>query len=332
MSLSIFSFEYLRDLRSAFARRGKRVLVLICLFLMILILGMRLLWSIFFFENFQVMAVKTLSSETAVLGIGSSRMFYGIDPRKMPGSYVSLAANYLDMKGAERLWKKFSEDLPALKLVFIELSVSTLFYDMEVLAPQALQPLGLDIFPEASDFLFRPDHAFRLLLSPIYRWRMTPDFLASYFETMSDVDEPHNEIPGFIPSKLILTQPQLFAERKVAQTREHMANFGTGIFQRNLDSAKRLAQALQHRGVRTVFLRFPMDKHVWPVFEQEWSNKVQSAFIDIKSDVVNATFIDLSHSPEFLSDEFRDPDHLNAKGALRYTNLVAPIASAELTR
>ena len=331
MNLSIFSFEYLRDLSSAFGARKKSFIALLCLFLVILFLGMKLLWSIFFFENFQVMAVRTLSSETKVLGIGSSRMFYGIDPRQMPDSYVSLAANYLDMKGAERIWHKFSDDLPALKLVFIELSVSTLFYDMEVLAPQALQPLGLDIFPEASDFLFRPDHAIRLLLSPIYRWRLTPDFLESHFETKTDLDEPHNAIAGFIPSKLKLTQPQLFAERKVAQTREHMEHFGPGIFERNLDAAKRLALALQQRGVKTVFLRFPMDKHVWPVFEQDWSRKVQAAFIDIKANAPHATFLDLSHSPDFLSDEFRDPDHLNAKGALRYTDLVAPVAKAELS-
>jgi hypothetical protein len=332
MNLSIFSFEYFKDLSSAFAARKMRVVAILCLFLLILIFGMRLLWSIFFFENFQVLAVRALSNETKVLGIGSSRMFYGVDPRNMPGSYVSLAANYLDMIGAERIWSKFSDDVPAVKLVFIELSVSTLFYDMEALAPQALQPLGLDIFPEVHDFFYRPDHAVRLLLSPIYRWRLTPDFLEAHLETKTDLDEPHDKIPGFIPSTLKLTQPQMFAERKVAQTREHMEHFGASIFQRNLDAAERLAQALQKRGIKTVFLRFPMEKHVWPFFEKEWSNKVQSAFAEIKSHTPDVSFIDLSHSPDFPSDEFRDPDHLNAKGALRFTGLIAPVANSSLNR
>ncbi len=330
MNSSIFSFDYLRDLLSAFDARKKRAFVLALLFLLILVLGMGLLWSIFFFENFQIKAVRSLTSETKAIGIGSSRMFYGVDPRQMPGSYVSLAANYLDMNGAERIWSKFSADLPALQVVFIELCVSTLFYDMEVLAPQALQPLGLDIFPEAKDLLFRPDRAVRLLLSPIFRWRLTPEFLDSHNEVKQDKDEPHDEVPGFIPSKMKLTQPQLFAERKVAETREHIELFGPGVFDRNLRAAKRLALALKLRGIKTIFLRFPLEKHVWPVFEQQWSQKVQAAFQEIQSEVPDVTFIDLSHSPDFLSEEFRDPDHLNAKGALRYTDLIAPKAKAEL--
>ena len=332
MNSSIFSFEYLRELLSSFGGRKKRLLVLVLLFLLILLLGMWLLWSVFFFENFQVKAVRTLSSETKALGIGSSRMFYGVDPRQMPGSYVSLAANYLDMNGAERIWKKFSSELPALRIVFIELSVSTLFYDMDVLAPQALQPLGLDIFPEAKDLLMRPDHAVRLLLSPIFRWRLTPESLASLNEIKQDKYEPHDQVAGFIPSKMKLTQPQLFAERKVDQTREHLKNFGSGVFDRNLSAAKHLAVALKQRDIKTVFLRFPMDRHVWPVFEQEWSKKVHSAFSAINLEVPDVTFVDLSHSTDFLSEEFRDPDHLNAQGAIRFTDLIAPIASVELVR
>ena len=102
------------------------------------------------------------------------------------------------------------------------------------------------------------------------------------------------------------------------------------MFDRNLLAAKRLAIALKKRGIKTVFLRFPMDRHVWPVFDQEWSRKVQTAFVAIQLEVPEVTFLDLSHSPNFLSEEFRDPDHLNAKGALRYTDLIAPIAKAEL--
>jgi hypothetical protein len=329
MNLSIFSFDFLRELQSSLRVRKRKVVVLLCLFLAVLLLGMRLLWSVFFFENFQVMAVRSLSADTKAMGIGSSRMFYGVDPRLLSGSYVSLAANYLDMVGAERLWNKFSATVPDLQIVFIELSVSTLFYDMSILAPQALQPLGLDIFPEVDDFQ-RPDHAIRLLLSPIFRWRLTPSALNSFKEQKRDIDEPVDLVPGFIPSRLKLSQPQLFAERKVAQTREHLLLFHPGIFEKNLNAAKRLAASLEKRRIKTVFLRFPMERHVWPVFEQQWNDNVQSAFLAVKNEVKGVTFLDLSQSPDFPSEEFRDPDHLNAEGAQRYSQLIAPLIRAEL--
>jgi len=330
MNLSIFSFDYLRDLQAAFRTMKTRAIVILCLFALILFLGMRMLWSFFFFENFQVMAVRSLSNETKAIGIGSSRMFYGVDPRAMPGSYVSLAANFLDMNGAERIWNKYSEQTPALRIVFIELSVSTLFYDMQVLAPQALQPLGLDISPEANDFLFRPDHALRLLLSPIFRWRFTPDFIESYNASLKDEDEQYAAVAGFIPSKMKLSQHQLFAERKVDQTRQHLEQFQSGVFERNLNAAKRMATDLEEKRIKVVFLRFPMDRHVWPVFERKWSESVSAAFLEIKSVAKEATFLDFSHNQDFPSDEFRDPDHLNSVGAMRFSALIAPIVRAEL--
>jgi len=330
MNFYIFNFDYLHDLRSSLGSRKHRVVVLLLLFIVILLLAMQLLRTIFFFENFQVLAVRSLTNETKSIGIGSSRMFYGIDPRRMPGSYVSIAANYLDMTGAERIWSKFSKDIPAVQVVFIELSVSTLFYDMEVLSPQALQPLGLDVLPEPADIVLRPDHALRLLLSPVFLWRLTPDFLASYREVRQDVDEPMDEVPGFIPSKVRIAQPQLFAERKVAQTREHLEQFSSEVFVRNLNAAKRLAIDLQMRDIKTVFLRFPMESHVWPVFEKQWNEKVHAAFQEIKVEAKDAIFFDFSHNSEFLIEEFRDPDHLNEVGAQRFSGLVASILSTEL--
>jgi hypothetical protein len=323
MSSFIFSSEYLNALRSAWRHGRSRLIPLGLLFLLLLGAGMGLLHAVFHFDNFQVQAVKALGPDTRIVGIGSSRMFFGIDPRRMPGGYMSLAANYLDMSGAERIWLEHAAKMPHVKLAVIEFGMSTLYYDMQVLSPQALQPLGLDVTPIPADFVLRFDQAVRMLLAPIFRWRLTPGFYR-YARRMSyDPDEPMDQVAGHVPSKLRLAQPELYAERKVAQTREHLTRFKDDTFERNFQALLRLLNALDAKGIQVLFVRFPKERHVWPLYDPAWDQNVKDAYAAVWGAGSKRAFFDLSRDPQYATGDFRDPDHLNHAGSQKLSAYLA---------
>lgn len=321
--MSIFSSEYLTALRFACRHGRSRLITIGSLFLLVLGAGMGLLHAVFHFDNFQVQAVKALGPDTQIVGIGSSRMFFGIDPRRMPPGYMSLAANYLDMTGAERIWYEHAAKMPNVKIAVIEFGMATLYYDMQVLSPQALQPLGLDVMPAPEDFVFRFDQAVRMLLAPIFRWRLTPNFYR-YARSMSfDPDEPMDQVAGHVPSRIRLAQPELYAERKVAQTREHLTRFKGDTFERNFQALLRLLSALDAKGIQVLFVRFPKERHVWPLYEQVWDQNVKDAYAAVWGAGSKRAFFDLSRDPRFETGEFRDPDHLNQAGAQKLSAYLA---------
>lgn len=323
MSLFIFSFDYLRNLQAAWNPGKNRILVVAFLFVVICLGSLSLLRSVFYFDNFQVMAVNTLSPATRVIGLGSSRMFFDIDPRMMPGQYVSLATNYLDMSGASRLWQLHSDRLPGVRQVFIEFGLSTLYYDMYELSPQALQPLGLDVRPAWSDVLRRPDYAIRLLLAPVFRWRLTPAFLETQQRLQNEKEEPLGEVAGFVPSKVKLVLPDIYAERKVAQTREHLKLFVPSVFSSNMAALIHLVRDLKSKGIRVVLIRFPKEEHVWPVYDPDWNKKVNEAYLALTGAVGATEFMDFSRDLRFVLADFRDPDHLNQDGARRLSGILS---------
>lgn len=323
MSSSIFNFDFLKDLLEVWRAGKRRMIGMAVLLASLTVAGMVLLHSVFYYENFQVKAVYALGPQTRALGIGSSRMFFGVDPRAMPDGYMSLAANYLDMVGAERLWSKYEERLTGVKLVFLEFDMATLYYDMKELAPQALQPLGLDLVPEPQDLLLHPDQSIRQLLGPIFRWRLTPQFYENAQRDDHDPEEPQGLVAGFVPSKIRLTQAPFYAERKVEQTREHLRRFSTDLFERNFKALTTLLKRLDQKGIEVIFVRFPMDRHTWPVYESEWDRNVQEAYTAVWGSVGKRDFLDLSRDPRFETREFRDPDHLNVDGARRMTAILA---------
>lgn len=323
MNLSIFSSEFLNGLRAALRFGKSRIAVMVMLFTALLFGGMGVLHLVFHFENFQVQAVKALGPQTSVVGIGSSRMFFGVDPRRMPKGYMTLAANYLDMSGALRIWREHEAKMPAVRLVVLEFGISTLYYDMEVLSPQALQPLGLDVMPEPMDFVLRFDHAVRLLLAPIFRWRLTP-FFYNYARKMSfDPDEPMNEVAGHVPSKVRLAQPALFAQRKVDQTKEHLARFSGAVFQKNFNALLALLNRLDDKGIKVIFVRFPKERHVWTHYDPEWDQNVRDAYAAVWGAGGKREFFDLSRDSQFETGDFRDPDHLNREGAQKLSAYLA---------
>src|SRR5690606_13881084 len=118
-------------------------------------------------------------------------------------------------------------------------------------------------------------------------------------------------------SKIRMPQAKFYAERKVEQTREHLGRFSPSVFEHNFKALTSLLRTLDQKGITAIFVRFPMEKHTWPVYDAVWDQNVKDAYAAVRNGVGRRELFDHSRDFRFETPEFRDPDHLNEDGARR---------------
>lgn len=296
----------------------------VCLALVLLLCN-ALLVAVFHRRGFQALAVESLTTETKLLALGSSRVIFGFDPRAYPVPSVGLAANYLDLKQAARLYAVHAAKLSGLRVVLIEFDTATLRYDTDAMNPYGLADLGLSTLPTADDWLKSPNRALHKLLAPVFNWRLTPAFYALEARTADGI-EPVAAVPGHIPSPVSLAFPDFYAENELRSTKAELAAAPASIFEANLASAAILVQALRARGVRPVLLRFPHEPSLRAIYPPQWQDFVARAYAELNRRVGGEALVfwDLSDDARFLTQHFRDPDHLNQAGATLLGELLKP--------
>jgi hypothetical protein len=315
-------------------KRARAALVLASLAATV-VLGLTLLKALFYERNFQRLAVEALSPETEVLALGSSRVFYGVNPALYPRKTVSLAGNYLDCRAAMELWELHAARVPNVRLVVLELDLVSLALDARVLAPEALYPLGIAGWPTLADALASPDKALRRLLLPIFRWRLTPAYVDKHERIMHSPHEPQTTVAGHVPSDLVVGAPAFYAERKVRQGEEILAKFGEETKRTNAAALLELARAVARRGARLALLRFPLAPDLRTVYPEAWHREVARAEADLAQrlaaeGLARPVYWDLTLDERFTTPEFRDPDHLNSHGAAELARVLAPLLEGAL--
>src|SRR5687768_9189892 len=79
--------------------------------------------------TWQSMAVAALSVDVEIVVLGSSRVHFGVDPRRYGRPLVGLPANYLNAVGMQALWERYESKVPAVQAVVLEMDAVTLLYD-----------------------------------------------------------------------------------------------------------------------------------------------------------------------------------------------------------
>lgn len=290
-----------------------------------------LLTKVFHRPNWKTMAVAALSPSTRTLFMGSSTFYFGLDPRLYPDS-VNLSTNYASCRVMQDLWHAHAAKVPGVRLVVLEMNLSTFFYDTAHLDVNGLADVGLDTAPRLADFRADFDAATHRMLRPIFAWRLTPYFFEEFAYRMADDGEPKHLVPGYIPSSLKLAIPAAYAEREVEKAKKHLEGFGRMHYGENVAACASLVRQLMEKGIKVTFLRMPRDAELRKVYPSAWDAQVEGAYGDlaarIKPRVVpvqdDRAFADLT------SEHFRDPDHLNAEGAQRLATHLSPLLTSLL--
>ncbi len=93
---------------------------------------------------------------------------------------------------------------------------------------------------------------------------------------------------------------------------------------RNLEALIRLLRFLRERDLQVVLIRFPHHRGYWENRPPSWDAAYQRALDRVWQEFGRDAFPfwDFERVPVFSDEEFRDGDHLNAKGSERFSAIV----------
>jgi len=286
--------------------------------------SLRLLEVIYQRPNWATMAVASLGDTTEILAMGSSRIFFGLDPRVMQRPTSNLSVNYLDAQSMRQLWRQYAARLPNAKTVIAELCVVNLKFETLKINPAGLKDLGIAITPGPADFVTSFDSAVRRLLLPIFLWRLTPHFYRESRYSGAENLEPTAVVPGFVPSRVRMAYPEAFAKRRVAYFQHEMQAFRADIVDANIVAYRDLIATLNAAGKRVVLVRFPIYQPVYQYYPADWNAQIDRALAELRQDpALTFEFWDEHAYQGINAEEFRDPEHLNAAGAAKFTKYLA---------
>lgn len=276
--------------------------------------------------NFQSMAVEALGPGTETLVVGSSRVFFGVEPSRYGTGLMNLAADYLDLSTAEELWQLHRVRVPHLKELVLEFGLATLRYDTRTLEPYACYHLGLTGRPPFQMFQEDFNAAVHRWLSVFFKWRLTPLYWHLQQEMRASTLEPLAAEAGFIPTGVEYQASPRLVQRRLEKTAQQLAAQSPAVYDRNLKSAKNVIASANATGVNVVLLRFPKSPDVRRLYLAEWDQVVAAAIASLRDDPRNLQFtvVDLSRDERFVAADFRDPDHLNRRGAGHLAELLRP--------
>jgi hypothetical protein len=286
--------------------------------------SLRLLVAVYDRPNWASMGAQALDASTRIVAMGSSRIFFGLDPRQMPRATVNLSVNYLDGVSMRRLWRQYRDRVPNVDTVIAELCVVNLKFDTMRINPKGLRDLGVDIVPGPRDFLTHFEGAVRRLLLPVFTWRLTPEFYRMNAALDAPGREPMAAVPGFVPTTVRMAFPEDFGRRRVAYFQREMQAFRDDVVAANIDAYKAMIGELNAAGKRVVLIRFPIYQPVYHLYPTDWVAEIDRTLKALRADpTLKFEFWD-EHAYQGVTPElFRDPEHLNAAGAGAFTRYVA---------
>lgn len=282
-------------------------------FALVILGSAELLKYVFDRPNWKTMAVASLTSHPPeIVFLGSSVFYYGVDPRHFTKPTVNLAGSYLSFSAMQELWETHEAKLAQVKTVVLELNHSALSYDTWALAQKDLIDLGLSPTPAPRDFVRSFDASVHRLFWPFFTWRLTPLFYREWLFRLGDAEEPLDAVPGFVPSRLSMGVPDLYAEREVEKAERMLAKVDPAVEAANRAAGRALVAKLQNSGRKVMLARFPQSAALRRIYPAAWTARLDAAAKEF-----GAPVLDLRALAGFEELDFRDPDHLNERGAAK---------------
>ncbi len=327
--MAVFTRERIAGMVSeARAQRG-RLAASGLVFLGILVAAWALLAPWTARENYRTLAVAALSEETRVLVLGTSHVDMGLDPRRIEVPAMNLSADICDFVCLEAVVAGHVDRLPGLELVLLEVDVVSLIYDTFA-TYQGDHRNFLDLAPSIDALReswgrkarLRWDRA--LLYSSwvgpfLARQKFAPrEILRAWREKREGPRQPL--LAGHRSFDKVMTEEN---DGK-AILAIHAEEGSLANVDRNVEALIRTLRFLRERDVGVVLVRFPHHRSYWENRPQSWDATYQRALGRVWREFGRDAFSywDFERIPVFSDDEFRDGDHLNAKGSERFSAVV----------
>jgi len=249
--------------------------------------------------------LKVHTSEIAVLFLGSSHAFYGINPavvkeKSFNAAYVSQS---LDLD--DDILEKYDSNWKRLKFIVVPISYFSLYSSLR-----------------------HNDESWRLKNYEIYCGIEATDDVFSHFEIFGQFEQNMDKLYlYYIKKNSLLTSSYLgWGEHKTTMGKAAFLNSGTiaakrhtGIneeyFAKNKAVLERIISFAKQRNIQVLFYTPPAYKTYFEHLDVKQLNQTVHLMADLAAHRNNVTYVNLLKDNSFDISDFHDADHLNKSGA-----------------
>jgi hypothetical protein len=261
--------------------------------------------------------LRVLANEVDTLILGSSETYYGISAHELSGTAFNLANWSQSLYFDYELSKRVVPELPKLKRVIVLVNYMSLYYELYD-HPESWRQY--DYFREWGIPLQRPADYLNLgLVSQVALY--TPHAaLEALGRGFRGDRAPHIDDRGWyrVPEE---DRWGVGPEQGKKRLGVHHGFMHQRYFADNAARLDRLVGFLRGRGLEVVLLTTP----VWSTYrvgihENLWEPTRKLA--DELARKHGARYLNLQDEPRLSAEEFEDPDHLNADGAIHFARIL----------
>lgn len=280
-------------------------------------------------------ALEAAIDDIEVLILGSSNTVFGIKPEALSQKAYNLSFLGNGMSFDALLLHKYAERMNSLRVVVLTVNYFTMGMDYATFSQSwrqyfLRQNFGIPLAPPGlSPYYFtqwtEPRNFSRIAL---YGNRASAYAGSQHHELVDMMTNPSGwfdsgDVPGDEKTK----------ELGRAAAEAHNASVDVSNYDRNLAYWSDLADFLKHRGVKLVIVQLPTDVSYWSNLDKTNVKVMRQKLTDFAS-AHGIRFADYGMDPRFGLDDFTPvmPDHMNARGAERFSKILDDEVLASLQR
>ncbi|MFI8380425.1 hypothetical protein [Leeuwenhoekiella sp. NPDC079379] len=260
------------------------------------------------------------SEEIQTLILGNSHAFYGVNPEYLNknsfnAAYVSQTLRY-DLE----IFRKYSNRLSKLENLVVAISYPSLFIDFK------------DTGENFRLKYYYIDYDFKSDIPLKYHFETTAMNLNSNLSNLRNYylhqqDNLYSDTLGFGFEENSIEPSDFKLDGKKAAQR-HTINTSDEL-QININYLEEIVSLAKKKKIKLFFVTLPTTGYYYKSIEDEQFDKTLKIITELENNNQNVFYYNFLKNDQFSLNDFRDSDHLNAKGAEKFTKLLNYIINSK---
>jgi hypothetical protein len=262
--------------------------------------------------------LRPLYGNVDTIILGSSEAFFGISPHKLSGTGFNLANNAQTLYYDDEIMKRVLPDLPRLKRVIIQIDYVSLYSEL------------YDNTDSWRQYGYYQEWHIPLQ-RPIDYWNVRLFSRAALYKTLSvllDLAKGHRtnfatcvDDRGWCDAPADWAAPGLTADAARQMITGNHSNMHEEHIPANTAVLEQLLAMLRERGIDVVFVVMPVSPAYQAAMHPDtWER--QQDIVQSLARKYGARSLNFEHESRLTDDDFNDVNHLNARGAVRFSGFL----------
>lgn len=249
-----------------------------------------------------------------VLVLGSSHANYSINPEFISRPSFNLSSPAQDLYYDYKLFEKYSDSLKNLKYLLLSLSYFSLNYEIKSNYSKFYYLKSYEI-PAKHNFIYRGSLQNISFVANLGLERIINSLNTGKYSEMDS--------NGYSTSYKILEEKDstvmYFEGKRQSKITANVNN--AELIDYNYDLLCRFAEICNRKEIKLVLFTTPFTKYYVEGTAQEYKDLLYSRIEKLK-EVYNFEYLNFSNDSRFTKEDFSDYDHMNHKGARKFSVLV----------